>query len=488
MNSGWMSAQSSCSRLRQREAPLDRAHRRAADTAPRTRSARAAAGRARAARAGSSCRCAAGRRRTTARRRARRRSRASVRHASCSRSHVCEHAQHFAAREHAAEQVQLRLGVDRASMPLVRLGPTRPLGLAEIVAGRWSHGAMASSSSASRLDDVPGSPTASPNRFEPADPVGMHQVLRPHVHQERPYDGGAPSCEDRARMIARLRQGPTCGSCSGCSGALGSTARDRVVGAHRAAQCAACRVRRRDGCDGVGGRAPRFARVPAHGDRRDVHRDAGSRTDPRRAVIEPRRQGLGIPPRSLDARVRRAARASVISRTPSLPTSCRRRANSIWVSRVPASSSRCRTSAAGSRCSAGASRRCCCCSRYRWWAPLLLAAAWGSTHHFLKAAAIWHARMSDDTVEKQRRAGYAYRLTVESPAAKEVRLFGLADWIVGGFTSLRRQLLDRSWADRKMGARDDRLCARHRHRGQRRCSSGRWVVTRSTGGCRWDRS
>ncbi len=71
----------------------------------------------------------------------------------------------------------------------------------------------------------------------------------------------------------------------------------------------------------------------------------------------------------------------------------------------------------------------------------------------MKATAIWHARMSEDTVEKQRRAGYAYKLTVESPAAKEVRLFGLADWIVGGFTSLRRQLLDRSWAERKMGAR-----------------------------------
>jgi ATP-binding cassette, subfamily B, bacterial len=90
---------------------------------------------------------------------------------------------------------------------------------------------------------------------------------------------------------------------------------------------------------------------------------------------------------------------------------------------------------------------------YRWWAPLLLAAAWGSTHHFLKAAAIWHARHSDDVVQKQRRAVYAYKLTVESPAAKEVRLFGLADWIVGGFTSLRRQLLDTSWSDRKMGAR-----------------------------------
>jgi len=90
---------------------------------------------------------------------------------------------------------------------------------------------------------------------------------------------------------------------------------------------------------------------------------------------------------------------------------------------------------------------------YRWWAPFLLASAWGSTHYFLRSAAIWKARHSDDMVEKQRRAGYAYRLTVESPAAKEVRLFGLADWIVGGFTSLRRQLLDASWKDRKLGAR-----------------------------------
>jgi ABC-type multidrug transport system fused ATPase/permease subunit len=90
---------------------------------------------------------------------------------------------------------------------------------------------------------------------------------------------------------------------------------------------------------------------------------------------------------------------------------------------------------------------------YAWWAPLLLGAAWGSTHYFLRSAAIWRARTSDDVVEQQRRAGYAYKLTVESPAAKEVRLFGLADWIVGGFTSLRRHLLDLSWAERKMGAR-----------------------------------
>jgi ATP-binding cassette, subfamily B, bacterial len=90
---------------------------------------------------------------------------------------------------------------------------------------------------------------------------------------------------------------------------------------------------------------------------------------------------------------------------------------------------------------------------YRWWAPLLLGGAWLSTHHFLKSASIWHARTTDEIVEKQRRAGYAYRLSVESPAAKEVRLFGLSGWIVGGFATLRRQLLDLSWADRRLGAR-----------------------------------
>ncbi|HEY2813110.1 MAG TPA: ABC transporter ATP-binding protein [Acidimicrobiales bacterium] len=91
---------------------------------------------------------------------------------------------------------------------------------------------------------------------------------------------------------------------------------------------------------------------------------------------------------------------------------------------------------------------------YHWWAPLLVGGAWGSTHHLLKSGAIWRERQSDDVVEQQRRAGYAYRLTVDSPAAKEMRLFGLADWVVGGFASLRREILDRSWEARRLGYRD----------------------------------
>jgi ABC-type multidrug transport system fused ATPase/permease subunit len=87
---------------------------------------------------------------------------------------------------------------------------------------------------------------------------------------------------------------------------------------------------------------------------------------------------------------------------------------------------------------------------YRWWAPLLVGGAWASTHHFLKAGAVWHARTSPEVAEQQRRADYAYRLAVEAPAAKEVRLFGLAPWVVGGFRSLRRELLDRSWEARRL--------------------------------------
>jgi len=87
---------------------------------------------------------------------------------------------------------------------------------------------------------------------------------------------------------------------------------------------------------------------------------------------------------------------------------------------------------------------------YAWWAPVLLAGAWLSTHRLLRGAAQWHGRTSDEVMEAQRRADYAYRLAVYDPAAKELRLFGLAEWIVGGFTAVRRHLMDQSWAERRL--------------------------------------
>src|ERR1051326_2890302 len=82
---------------------------------------------------------------------------------------------------------------------------------------------------------------------------------------------------------------------------------------------------------------------------------------------------------------------------------------------------------------------------YAWWAPLLLAAAWLATHWLLRESAVWRDRNTDEVREAQRHADYAYRLAVDPPAAKELRLFGLADWTVDRFTARRRRLFDLRW-------------------------------------------
>ena len=82
---------------------------------------------------------------------------------------------------------------------------------------------------------------------------------------------------------------------------------------------------------------------------------------------------------------------------------------------------------------------------YAWWAPLLLAGGWLATHWLLRESAIWKDRNTDEVRQAQRHADYAYKLAVEAPSAKELRLFGLADWIIERFRSRRRQLFELRW-------------------------------------------
>jgi ABC-type multidrug transport system fused ATPase/permease subunit len=77
---------------------------------------------------------------------------------------------------------------------------------------------------------------------------------------------------------------------------------------------------------------------------------------------------------------------------------------------------------------------------YRWWAPLVLAGAWLATHWFLRESAVWMDRNTPEVREAQRHAEYAYRLAVDPPAAKELRLFGLADWVMARFVARRAVL------------------------------------------------
>ena len=77
---------------------------------------------------------------------------------------------------------------------------------------------------------------------------------------------------------------------------------------------------------------------------------------------------------------------------------------------------------------------------FSWWAPLVLTGAWLSTHWLLRESAVWFDRNTEEVRGAQRHAEYAYRLAVDPPAAKELRLFGLADWVMERFVSRRTRL------------------------------------------------
>src|SRR4029453_5678019 len=79
---------------------------------------------------------------------------------------------------------------------------------------------------------------------------------------------------------------------------------------------------------------------------------------------------------------------------------------------------------------------------YAWWAAPVLAGAWLATHWLLRESAMWRHRNTDEGREATRHADYAYRLAVDPPAAKELRLFGLAGWTIERFVSRRRLLYE----------------------------------------------
>src|SRR5215467_5155370 len=77
---------------------------------------------------------------------------------------------------------------------------------------------------------------------------------------------------------------------------------------------------------------------------------------------------------------------------------------------------------------------------FAWWAPPVLAGAWLGTHWLLRESAVWKDRNTEEVRRAQRDAEYAYRLAVDPPAAKELRIFGLPDWVLERFLLSRRRL------------------------------------------------
>jgi ABC-type multidrug transport system fused ATPase/permease subunit len=77
---------------------------------------------------------------------------------------------------------------------------------------------------------------------------------------------------------------------------------------------------------------------------------------------------------------------------------------------------------------------------FSWWAPIVLVGAWFATHWLLRESGIWRDRNTDEVRSAQRDADYAYRLAVDPPASKELRLFGLVRWNIDRFIARRTRL------------------------------------------------
>jgi ATP-binding cassette, subfamily B, bacterial len=92
-------------------------------------------------------------------------------------------------------------------------------------------------------------------------------------------------------------------------------------------------------------------------------------------------------------------------------------------------------------------------ARYAWWAPIVLAGAWLATHWLLRESAIWRDRNTEEVRGAQRDADYAYRLAVDPPASKELRLFGLARWTIDRFIVRRTRLHELQYAATRLRER-----------------------------------
>jgi ATP-binding cassette, subfamily B, bacterial len=92
-------------------------------------------------------------------------------------------------------------------------------------------------------------------------------------------------------------------------------------------------------------------------------------------------------------------------------------------------------------------------ARYAWWAPIILAGAWLATHWILSDSAIWHDRQTEEVRGAQRDADYAYRMAVDPPASKELRLFGLAGWTIQRFIARRTRLHELQYAATRLRER-----------------------------------
>jgi ATP-binding cassette subfamily B protein len=92
---------------------------------------------------------------------------------------------------------------------------------------------------------------------------------------------------------------------------------------------------------------------------------------------------------------------------------------------------------------------------FRWWAGLLLAVVWLAVRRPARAFVVSRVTTFRRATGSLRQAGYLLGLASGGPAAKEVRVFGLAGWLVERYRDRWLAAMGPSW--RELGAIDRRI-------------------------------
>ena len=91
---------------------------------------------------------------------------------------------------------------------------------------------------------------------------------------------------------------------------------------------------------------------------------------------------------------------------------------------------------------------------WRWWAPLVAISGWLVTSRsFTRYLDSFFDALLKTAGGDRRRANYVRGLLSSAAAGKEVRLFGLQDWLVERFVSTWRSAMIAAWANRRAGYR-----------------------------------
>ncbi|MGH3489754.1 MAG: ATP-binding cassette domain-containing protein [Actinopolymorphaceae bacterium] len=89
---------------------------------------------------------------------------------------------------------------------------------------------------------------------------------------------------------------------------------------------------------------------------------------------------------------------------------------------------------------------------WSWWAPVLLLVGWLVLS---KAFGQWSSTIFDQLLDvtgnDRRRADYLRSLLTDLPSAKEVRIFGLTDWLLGRYVATWQAAMRPVWAKRSRG-------------------------------------